>query len=113
MVNHHYVTRVGYSINSMEHIDLRRRRKRFIDEIERGRRVIVLVQRNLHGDSADEGDDEVESPVMSEFAFRRQSQVDMLRAEEEEIIRNVQVVPYLPEFLGQPQYQYQWQVQSV
>ena len=80
------------------------------------KRYSISAEKSVAWDSADEGDDEIEPPVMSEFAFRRHSQGEYIKTEEGREYSSTtttQVVPQLPEFLGQPQYQYQWQVQSV
>jgi hypothetical protein len=49
MASLHYVIHVDYSINFMDHIDLQKRRKRFIDETGLGRKDIVLALRNQVG----------------------------------------------------------------
>ena len=62
--------------------------------------------------SAEEGDDEVESPQSPQFGFRRESQGEgYVRNDERDLVSPV--MSQLPEFLGQHQYPYQWQGQSV
>jgi hypothetical protein len=93
------------------------------------KRFSISTEKSSSWSSAEEGDDE-ESPVNGEFAFRRpsvggqqpqqppqqqqqQQQQSFVKMEGREFAPSQQGVNHLPGFLGQPQYPYQWQGQSV
>jgi hypothetical protein len=76
------------------------------------KRFSISTEKSSSWSSADEGDDEIDSPHSPQFAFHRESQGEgYARNEERDLVSPV--MSQLPEFLGQHQYPYPWQGQSV